>query len=263
MTVDYAQLNAAVLKERLTGQDTLLVNECFGVTFQGEGPSVGAPCVFLRLAGCNQHCSWCDTPFTWKWDEWDPAKEAHERSFAVVAGEIKALFRTSGILSGPRLVVVSGGEPLLQQTRLWRFIHELSTPRVRDWRFEIETAGTIAPRINDEWPAKLVSFNVSPKLANSGNPEQQRYRPLALQRLLATRRAIFKFVVVEESDFDEIDEIVHAIKIPPRLVYVMPEGTSAGAVNEHAQAVAQAVIERGWNLTTRLQVLLYGNRRGV
>src|SRR5438046_5626962 len=62
------------------GTRTLVVSEIFGPTFQGEGPSLGRRCVFLRLGACNLHCRWCDTPYTWDWTgrngiEYDPRQE--------------------------------------------------------------------------------------------------------------------------------------------------------------------------------------------
>ena len=44
-------------------------------TLQGEGASLGFPAVFLRLSLCNLHCHWCDTPYTWNWEQtpWTPS----------------------------------------------------------------------------------------------------------------------------------------------------------------------------------------------
>ena len=40
-------------------------------SIQGEGPTAGEPCVFLRLAMCNLHCRWCDTKYTWDWKKYE------------------------------------------------------------------------------------------------------------------------------------------------------------------------------------------------
>src|SRR5690606_9075665 len=48
--------------ERPVAAHVLNVNEHFGPTIQGEGPSAGQLCTFLRLAGCHVKCSWCDIP---------------------------------------------------------------------------------------------------------------------------------------------------------------------------------------------------------
>src|SRR5207253_3126173 len=85
---------------------------------------------------------------------------------------------------------------------------------------EIETAGTIAPRGDSDWEQfGPVYFNVSPKLKNSGNPKQQRYRPKALVAL-RDQEAIFKFVVTGPDDLVEIDEIVAECDIQPDRVYL-------------------------------------------
>jgi 7-carboxy-7-deazaguanine synthase len=252
LDVNYAQLNAKLLKER-SRPGCLLINEVYGRTIQGEGPTLGHPCVFLRLATCNQHCSWCDTPFTWKWDEWDSTDEAHVMSYA----EVKQRLVDNGLHDTGR-VVISGGEPMLQ----WRQLCEMFEAHAvfSQTAIEIETAGTIAPR---DFTHVYARFNVSPKLENSGNPKQQRYRPKALRAFAEFEDAIFKFVVAAPEDFAEIDEIVAECEIPRGAVYVMPEGVNATDVQEHARMVAEEVISRGWRLTTRLQVELWGNKRGV
>ena len=85
------------------------------------------------------------------------------------------------------MVVITGGEPLLQQRELKPLVDALRVER--GWRVEVETAGTIAPDLDvDQW-------NVSPKLANSGNPRDRRYKPDVLRAFEATGRAAFKFVV--------------------------------------------------------------------
>lgn len=239
----------------------LAVNETFGLTWQGEGPTLGTPCVFLRLTGCNQHCHWCDTPFTWRFgDRWphdggvvyDKAMETSSRNPDDVTAELLAMMGDKA-----PLLVISGGEPMLQQEGLAPVI---SAMQQAGKKVELETAGTIAPIRSTLQPN--VRFNCSPKLENSGNSKSLRYRPQVLDALMGSRQVqAWKFVVVEMSDLDEIDEIVAAHSLRP--VYVMPEGISADAINTHAQAVAEAVKERGWYLTTRLQILIFGNRRAV
>ena len=87
--------------------DILVVNECFGPTLQGEGPSTGRRCGFVRLGRCNQACSWCDEPQTWAWDRFDQSAELHEMAVDEVLEVLDAM--------DVDMVVVTGGEPLLQQ----------------------------------------------------------------------------------------------------------------------------------------------------
>src|SRR5207302_6457823 len=113
-------------------------------------------CGFVRLGRCNLACQWCDTKYTWDWSIHDPAVELTERSVSSVMAELDGM--------NVPMIVVSGGEPLLQQRALTELLRQC---KERQWRLEIETAGTIAPspaavELVDQW-------NVSPKLTNSGN----------------------------------------------------------------------------------------------
>lgn len=127
-------------------------------------------------------------------------------------------------------------------------------------RIEIETAGTI---FNDNLTAySYIHFNVSPKLENSGNPKSLRYRPEVLERFVYAR-AIFKFVVCNEADFEEIEEIVREVRIPRHRIYVMPEGISSEVQTGRMQFLVDEVIKRRWNLTPRLHVMIWANKRGV
>ena len=45
------------------------VAEIFGPTIQGEGPHVGMQTLFVRVAGCDFKCAWCDSKFAWKIDD--------------------------------------------------------------------------------------------------------------------------------------------------------------------------------------------------
>ena len=185
----------------------------------------------------------CDTPYTWDWERYDPSVELSRRTVDDVVAEIAAM-RVDR-------VVVTGGEPLLQQRRLVPFLEACAA---RGWAVEVETNGTLAPA--SAVAALVEQFNVSPKLANSGVDGERRIVPSALAALAATGKAVFKFVVTGPADLDEIA----ALGVEP--VHVMAEGTTADAVLATTRAVADDVAARGWHLTTRLHVLLWGDERG-
>ncbi len=229
-------------------RDELVVSEVFGPTWQGEGPSLGRRAGFVRLGRCNLRCTFCDTPYTWRWEDHDPAVELTTRPAAEVVAEVQAM--------NVPLVVVTGGEPLLQQSHLPALLRPL---RARGMDVEIETAGTLAP--DPEIVDLVTRFNVSPKLASSGNDLTRRYRPEVLRIFDATGRATFKFVATDVADLEEIATIVAETGL--RDVWVMPEGTDPDAVIERTRRLADAVAARGWNFTTRLHVLVWGDRRGV
>jgi organic radical activating enzyme len=225
----------------------LVVNELFGPTLQGEGPSTGRRCGFVRLGRCNQACTWCDEPQTWAWDRFEQAAELHDTPVDDVLAALDAM--------DVDMVVVTGGEPLLQQRALEGLLHAI---KARRWQIEIETAGTIAPAMPD---GLVDQWNVSPKLENSGNPLERRYKPDVLRAFQATGRAVFKFVACEAADLDEVDSIVDECGLTD--VWIMPEGTDAKTLEKRSSALADDVIKRGWNFTTRLHILLWGDRRGV
>ena len=228
--------------------DTLVVSEVFGPTWQGEGPSLGRRAGFVRLGRCNLACTFCDTPYTWRWTDHDPAVELRTANVDDVLAEL--------LVMDVPLVVVTGGEPLLQQSHLPPLLQPL---RDRGIEVEVETAGTLAP--SPEVVELVTRFNVSPKLANSGNEIHRRLKPDVLRAFETTGRAVFKFVAVDEVDLDEIQRIVDGHGLTD--VWVMPEGTDAETIILGGRVLADRVQERGWNLTTRLHVLLWGDRRGV
>lgn len=233
----------------------LVVNEIFGPTIQGEGPSSGRPCAFLRLGGCNLSCRWCDTPYTWDWtgksDEgraYSARDELHPMTSAAVADRL---------LRFPvDLIVISGGEPLSQQRNLIPLVELL---RVSGKDVEIETNGTIEP--SAELIRTGTRFNVSPKLAHSGDRHEKRIKPLALKKYAASGQAIFKFVCRGEQDLDEVGALADAHKLSP--VWIMPEGRTAQEIVSRLATLAGGVVERGWHITGRLHVLIWGDRRGV
>jgi 7-carboxy-7-deazaguanine synthase len=224
----------------------LLVSEIFGPTLQGEGRSIGMPCMFLRLAGCNLACSWCDTRYAWDWKHYDVRKETDTLSVDQVYDRLKD--------SRVKNLVITGGEPMLQQYAVQHLTRRL---HLEGWHTEMETAGTITPRTTE----LVKQFNVSPKLENSGNAPHRRLIPEALTTLAISGRAIFKFVVQDLADFAEIDELVQRFALYP--VYIQPEGIDHELLKRRLQELAGASIERGYYLTPRLHVDIWGQRRGV
>ncbi|MET8014758.1 7-carboxy-7-deazaguanine synthase QueE [Streptomyces sp. NPDC005271] len=239
-----------VARATADAQFWLIVAERFGVetpTFQGEGPSCGHPALFIRLSRCNLPCDGCDTKHSWDWSQFDPRKESTKRSVADLL--------EWAVSSPVELVVITGGEPLVQQRKLIPLVQGLL---VAGKRIEFETNGTLVPD-----PALLVDgvrFNVSPKLASFGMDEVKSIVPAALEAFAASGRTVFKFVVSSLPDLDRIAELADAHGLAP--VWVMPEGTTAEAIIARTRLLADAVAARHWHFTTRLHVLAFGDVRG-
>ncbi|MGW4200936.1 7-carboxy-7-deazaguanine synthase QueE [Streptomyces sp. NPDC004726] len=237
-------------QRRIDREFQLIVSEVFGdtkPTFQGEGPSTGVPALFIRLAQCNLDCGWCDTRYAWDWNRYDVKKETHRRSVDDLIAWALACDR--------ELVVISGGEPLLQQRAL---VHLVRGLLAGGKRVEFETNGTIVP--DPQLVVDGVRFNVSPKLANSGVAEDKRVILAALEAFVAAGNAVFKFVTRTVAELDEIQQLVDRFHLTP--VYVMPEGTTADGLIETTRLLADAVAARKWHFTQRLHVLAFADARG-
>jgi organic radical activating enzyme len=229
--------------------------EMFGPTFQGEGPSVGKRAVFLRLWGCNLDCSWCDTPYTWdirgkNGTVFTRAEESDEWSLETIAERFVELSDGTECV-----LVITGGEPLIQQDQIISLLELLPGVNV-----EVETNGTILPEIDD----LRVSFNISPKL-ESANTTRDPIRLEALREFaeLHFSRVAFKFVSSTPGDLNEVAQIVDEASLDPAQVWIMPEGRDAQTILNTSRTLAQDVLNYGYNLTTRLHVLLWDDLRGV
>ena len=217
-------------------------------SIQGEGASAGTPSVFLRLALCNLRCSWCDTKYTWDWRNYNYA----EQVVALEAEAVVDLLRDQPALN----VVLTGGEPLLQQDA---GAPVLATLRSEGFRVEVETNGTVLP--GRELASEVDQWNVSPKLANSGDVERLRLRE-SLTWFAGSERAWFKFVLAELTDLAEVDALAARLGLPPGRVFLMPEARTAEDVRRRSSWIVPVAIERGYRLSPRLHVLLWGDERG-
>jgi 7-cyano-7-deazaguanosine (preQ0) biosynthesis protein QueE len=217
-------------------------------TVQGEGASLGVPSVFVRLAGCNLHCGFCDTAYTWDWSRFDKKKETEELSVDAVAARAYEVAK-----EGVRNVVFTGGEPLLQQKELAVLATQM---KERGFRVEIETNGTVVPE--PALAAAVDQWNVSPKLASSGNPLDKRYEPNALAWFADRANAFFKVVLVSKDDLAEIERL----GFPKERVILMPEGTDPTTLAERSRWLAELCTEKGYRLGARLHVHIWGAERG-
>lgn len=238
-------LNLTPAQERIP---YLNVNEIFGATVQGEGPHTGQLVAFLRVSGCNLSCVWCDTPYSWDWTRFDKNEESHKMSLQEVADIINKM--------GVRRIVVTGGEPMIQQ-RHFALLAELT-----NCKLDIETNGTVMPKETTDPAVDL--YCVSPKLAHAGDSEEMRFKPEVLARfaeLSKEGKAFFKFVAQDESDFEEIEQFIAAGNIPQEAVWIMPEGANAETHLPNLRKLADKIIERRWNLSTRVHVLIWNTER--
>ena len=213
----------------------LLVNEIFH-SIQGEGKNAGKPAVFLRLGGCNLACKWCDTRYTWH------PKHSDNQTWTIekIIQKIKKFH--------VKHLVITGGEPLLQQDGLKELLEKL-----KGYTVELETNGSESCKIS----GLIEQINCSPKLKNSGNPAY----PLRLKP--TNKKVLYKFVIQKGEDLKEVNAFIRKYKIPKEKVYLMPEGTSRSTILKGSDWLIDICKKEGYNFSPRLHILLFGNKRGV
>jgi len=159
---------------------SLKVNEIFS-SIQTEGPFAGTPATFIRLSGCNLFCSFCDTDHSY----------FEELEVDAIVDVIQH--------KGHRLVVITGGEPFLQD------FSELAQELIdRNFVVQVETNGTLCP----EWVQKFGSSLIvvcSPK--QDIHPDL--WGRLIAAKLLCTEHTRPEQVVVLKATCDSKDIILY------------------------------------------------------
>jgi 7-carboxy-7-deazaguanine synthase len=175
---------------RLLGM--LNINEIF-YSIQGESSHAGRPCVFVRLAACDLHCLWCDTPYA--------SKEGQEMSLDRVLTLVESY--------GCRLVEITGGEPLLQDE-----VYALMTALLkRGMTVLLETGGHLSV---ERVPVGVVKI-VDVKCPASGESDRNHWPNLA--RLAPSDEV--KFVVHDRRDYEFARKIIREHDLHNRCATVL------------------------------------------
>ena len=227
-------------------------------SLQGEGPSAGMPVAFLRLSRCNLACVWCDTAYTWHFTG-DERPHRSGETFNREANQVKlspeeAAERVAAL--GQDRLVITGGEPLLQGGALAEMLEHLP-----DMQVEIETNGTVKPPARVD--VRVDQYNVSPKLAHSGNAAELALKSEMLARWADDPRAFLKFVVAEPGDVEEVVELVARYGFERKRVFLMPEGTESEVLRKREVWLAPLALKHGFRISDRLHIHLYGDKRGT
>ncbi len=201
------------------------------VSFQGEGAHLGRRHLFVRLAGCNLRCRYCDTPDslerTTEFVLFRDGNPAERRANPVSAPEAAVLVQT--ILAGDRCidaVAVTGGEPLVQS----EFVADMLQWGKFGIPVLLETAGVLTRRLPDVLPwVDIVSMDI--KLpSNTG--ERPFWDEHALFLDYARVKDLYVKVLVDEGSTDEDVERAASLVAacaPSAPVFVQPivDGRSA------------------------------------
>jgi 7-carboxy-7-deazaguanine synthase len=203
-------------------------------SLQGESSFAGLPCVFVRLAGCNLRCAWCDSEYTFS--------GGHTMSEVEILAEVQRLSPGGG------LVEITGGEPMLQDRELIPLLRQLLA---LGYQLLLETSG--------ERPLELVPREVH-KIVDvkcPGSGEHLRFRPENLATLGAGDE--LKFVLASRQDYDYAREFIrrHQLESSPAALILSPafrKGATGSRSTENCLLDPRDLA--GWMLADNLQVRL-------
>jgi 7-carboxy-7-deazaguanine synthase len=196
--------------------DSLVIHEIYR-SIQGETSFVGRPCTLVRLSGCNLRCSWCDTP----------------QAFIGGTRMSRAEVRDRALAYETQLVLVTGGEPLLQAATLPLLAELCDTRRtvLLETSGERDIAG-VDPRVH-----RIVDL----KAPGSGECARNRLQNLAL---LGPRDEL-KFVLKDRTDYAWARDLIARERLTGRVREVLL--SPVHGVLDPQELVA-------WTLADRLEV---------
>jgi len=165
-------------------------------SLQGEGKNQGKPCLFIRLAGCNLQCRWCDTP--------ESRAGGMEMSLDTILEQVWRI--------NPPYVCITGGEPILQAKELEHLLSSLSR---RGTQIDIETNGTIDFGSLQQY----ASICMDVKCPSSGEESN-----LALLEKIRPQDSV-KFVVTGDADCRYAQEVMDTHRIAGEIFFSPVFGT--------------------------------------
>jgi 7-carboxy-7-deazaguanine synthase len=148
-------------------------------SIQGESSYAGIPCVFVRLTGCNLRCNWCDSEYTFTGGQKMSVEEVENEVYRLASVE------------APRLVEITGGEPMLQERELVPLMERLLAAGCK---VLLETSGERPLARVPEGVVKIVDV----KCPHSG--EENTFREENLDALRTHDEV--KFVISDRTDYE-------------------------------------------------------------
>lgn len=231
---------------------TIPVLEIFGPTIQGEGMVIGQKTMFVRTAGCDYSCSWCDSAFTWDGSAKD---EINQMTALEIWRQLKNLGGESF-----NHVTISGGNPALIN-HLSELIDLLKENKIR---VALETQGSKW----QPWFIKIDDLTISPKPPSSGMVTDFEVLDSIIFTLMKENsHASLKIVIFNDTDF-EYAKAVH-LRYPDVSTYLQ--------VGNDDMLVKKLLVKYEWlidkamhskemndvKVLPQLHTLVWGNRRGV
>ncbi|EKH7762604.1 7-carboxy-7-deazaguanine synthase QueE [Staphylococcus pseudintermedius] len=232
------------------------VLEIFGPTIQGEGRVIGRKTMFVRTAGCDFRCSWCDSKFTWDGSMKDDIE-------MMEAEEILAQLRNIG---GNRFnhVTISGGNPALIKG-LQSFV---DLCEANDIRTALETQGSqFKP-----WMRQINDLTLSPKPPSSGMQQNLPRLDEVIEQLDISRINL-KVVVFDDTDYDfakmihqRYPDIPFYLQVGNPYLEEHVEQHTAKLLDRYEQLIDRVTADAEMNevfVLPQLHTLIWSNQKGV
>ena len=200
-------------------------------SIQGEGLTMGVPTVFVRTAGCNLDCSWCDT------------------KYAFTGGTEMSVREIMGRIGPCRTVCVTGGEPMLQKDILELLDALLEAGKA----VVLETNGSVDLSDVPKDPRMMISMDI--KCPSSGMSD----RMLDSNIGLLSMKDQLKFVIKDGADLDYAERYLKDHPVGTNVIFGPVGGT------EGLEWLAGEVLERDIDarVLPQLHKIIWGDRRGV
>ncbi|MEH7443789.1 7-carboxy-7-deazaguanine synthase QueE [Bacillus sp. JJ1122] len=234
--------------------------EIFGPTIQGEGMVIGQKTMFVRTAGCDYSCAWCDSSFTWDGSGKDLITQ-------MTAEEILAHLQSLGG-EGFSYVTISGGNPALL-TNLSSLIALLKEKNIK---ICLETQGS---RWQD-WFLQIDELTLSPKPPSSGMITDYKILDTIIDRvqLQTDQNVSLKVVVFNDADY-EYAKTIHMRY--PEIPFFLQVGNDDITTSEDEKLVSSLLGKYEWlvnkammdhdlknvRILPQLHTYIWGNKRGV
>ncbi len=231
------------------------LSEIFGPTIQGEGAQMGRPTIFVRTAGCDFRCSWCDTMYA---VDTDHAKDWRKVTANDIMAEIERLSRHT-----PMSVTLSGGNPAMQPLE-----DLLDLGRDKGYSFSMETQGSLCR----DWFSKLDHLTLSPKAPSSGMETDWQLLEDCAAAAGPDTDVSLKVVIFNQEDYEYAQ---FASRLFPELPLYLQAGNHCvdqkqsadiPGVLDRLRWLAEKVADDRWDtacVLPQLHVLAWGNARGV
>lgn len=184
------------------------------LSIQGESTGAGLPCVFIRLYGCNVHCTYCDQP--------QKKCDRHRISVEHLVQKVVSSYEC-------RNICITGGEPLIQCDAVYQLALEL----IADYgcTVAIETNGCVP--IPDLYYPKGLKFVMDIKCPSSGVAHKNVFENLMMLRTIDE----VKFVISDRKDYDFMKKVLKTyptaakILVSPVFYYDLGEYKSPVSAN--------------------------------